>query len=107
MWALLTEPLGRALLSLLTTDHGSPGDLRRKTLLRELHALRAEAEAQGASTQVKQAIRSALWALRGEFPAADWVAPAVPTQNAVENPPSRRRPAPPPDEPRFPLPQRG
>lgn len=78
-WTLLTDPLGRALLSLLTTDHGLPGDPRRETLLRELQELRAQAEAQRAPTQVKGAIRSACWALRGEFPSAYSVVPDVST----------------------------
>lgn len=70
MWILLTNPLGRALLTLLTTDHGLPGDPQRKELLRELQELRAVAEARDAPLPVKRAIRSALLALRAEFPAA-------------------------------------
>jgi len=70
MWTLLTDPFGRALLTLLTTDHGLPGDPQRKELLRELQELRAVAEPWGAPIPVKRAIRSALLALRAEFPAA-------------------------------------
>jgi hypothetical protein len=77
MSMLLADPLGRALLSLLTTDFGLPGDPRRKVLLRVLQELRATAEAQGALAQVKGAIRSALWSLRAEFPAAYSCTPAI------------------------------
>lgn len=70
MSTLFADPLGRALLTLLTTDHGLPGAPRRTALLYALQDLRAEAEARGASAQVKGAIRSALWALRREFPTA-------------------------------------
>lgn len=69
MWTLLTDPLRRALLTLLTTDHGLPGDPQRKEFLRELQELRAVAEARGAPIAVKGAIRSALLALLAEFPA--------------------------------------
>jgi hypothetical protein len=77
MWTLLADPLGRALLSLLTTDHGLPGDPQRKVLLRELQALRTRADAQCAPDQVRRAIRSALLALRSEFPNADPGVPAI------------------------------
>ncbi|WP_457107152.1 hypothetical protein [Methylobacterium sp. P5_C11] len=70
MWTLLEDPLGRALLALLTSDYGLPGDPQRTVLLHELRHLRDEAEVRGAPAQVKGAIRSALLALRFEFPAA-------------------------------------
>lgn len=70
MSMLFADPLGRALLTLLTTDHGLAGAPQRKVLLRALQDLRAEAEARDASHQVKGAIRSALWSLRSEFPTA-------------------------------------
>ncbi|MCJ2073224.1 hypothetical protein MKK75_31320 [Methylobacterium sp. J-030] len=70
MSTLFSDPLGRALLTLLTTDHGLPGGPQRAVLLRSLLDLRTQAETRGASAQVRGAIRSALWALRGEFPAA-------------------------------------
>lgn len=68
MWTLFEDPIGRELLTLLTTDYGLPGDPRRKVLLRELQELRAEAEAQSVPTQVRRAICSALRAMRAEFP---------------------------------------
>lgn len=70
MSTLFADPLGRALLTLLTTDHGLPGAPERAVLLRALQNLREQAETMGASAQVQGAIRSALWALRAEFPAA-------------------------------------
>ena len=68
MWALLEDPMGRALMTLLTTDHGLPGDPRREALLHKLQKLRVEAEVQGRPAQVRQAIRSALRSMRTEFP---------------------------------------
>lgn len=83
MWTLLADPLGRALLSLLTTDHGLPGDPQRTVLLCELQALRTRAEAQCAPAQVKRAIRAALLALRSEFPNACSVLPAASSAAAI------------------------
>lgn len=83
MWTLLADPLGRALLSLLTTDHGLPGDPQRTVLLCELQALRTRAEAQFAPVQVKRAIRAALLALRSEFPNACSVLPAASSAAAI------------------------
>jgi hypothetical protein len=77
MSTLFADPLGRALLTLLTTDHGLPGAPQRRVLLLALQGLRAEAEARGASHQVKGAIRSALWSLRSEFPTAYAAAPDI------------------------------
>jgi len=70
MWALFEEPVGRKLLSLLTADHGLPGDPRREALFHALQELRTEAEALDVPAQVKRAIRSALRALYAEFPAS-------------------------------------
>lgn len=84
MWTLLEDPLGRALLALLTGDYGLPGDPQRSVLLHELRDLRAEAEARGAPAQVKAAIRSALLALRFEFPAAFSAGPTHPANAAFE-----------------------
>ena len=83
MCTLLTDPLGRALLSVLTTDYGKPGAPQRKMLLRELQLLRAKAEAENAPAQVKGAIRSSLWALRAEFPTAYSIVPALFTAAVV------------------------
>ena len=85
MWTLLTDPLGRALLTLLTTDYGLPGDPQRKELLRELQELRAVAEARGAPLPVKRRIRSALLALRAEFPAAIVIGSPDQRDAAAEN----------------------
>jgi hypothetical protein len=79
MWTLLTDPLGRALLHLLTTDYGMPGAPRRRVLLHELQDLHAKAEGQDAPAQVKAAIRTALRTLRAEFPDGYSAAPAVRT----------------------------
>jgi hypothetical protein len=68
MWTLLEDPMGRALMALLTTDHGLPGDPRREALLHKLQKLRIEAEVQGRPAQVRRAIRSALRSMRTEFP---------------------------------------
>ncbi len=84
MSTLFADPLGRALLTLLTTDHGLPGAPERTELLRALQDLRAQAEAQGASAQVRGAIRSALWALRAEFPTAYAVMPTTRTDVSVD-----------------------
>ena len=77
MSTLFADPLGRALLALLTTDHGLPGAPQRTVLLRALQDLRVRAEREGASAQVRGAIRSALWALRAEFPTAYAMRPAA------------------------------
>lgn len=77
MSTLFADPLGRALLTLLTTDFGLPGAPQRAVLLRALLDLRAQAETTGASAQVQGAIRSALWALRSEFPGMSIRAPAA------------------------------
>ena len=70
MAALLADPFGRQLLSLLTADYGLPGDPRRRVLLHELRQLQQRAQARDVPRQVTLAIRSALSALRTEFPAA-------------------------------------
>jgi hypothetical protein len=77
MSTLLADPFCRALLTLLTTDHGLPGAPQRIVLLQALQDLRARAETDGASAQVRGAIRSALWALRAEFPTAYAMRPAA------------------------------
>jgi hypothetical protein len=77
MSTLFADPLGRALLTLLTTDYGLPGAPQRAVLFRALQDLRAQAETMGASAQVQGAIRSALWALRAEFPGASVTAAAA------------------------------
>ncbi|MCJ2137040.1 hypothetical protein MKK69_23845 [Methylobacterium sp. J-026] len=84
MSTLFADPLGRALLTLLTTDHGLPGAPQRRKLLYALQDLRAEAESQGASAQVRGAIRSALWALRAEFPTAYAVMPTTGADVSVD-----------------------
>jgi len=68
MWTLLEAPMGRALMTLLTTDHGLLGDPRRAALLHKLLKLRVEAQIQDRPAQVRRAIRSALRAKRTEFP---------------------------------------
>jgi hypothetical protein len=85
MWTLLTDPLGRALLSILTADFGPPGDSRRRMLPFELQGLRARAAAQCAPIEVRWAIRSACWALRSEFPTAYSVLPAIPAAPVAES----------------------
>ena len=84
MSTLFADSLGRALLTLLTTDHGLPGTPERTERLRALQDLRAQAEAQGASALVRGAIRSALWALRAEFPTAYAVMPTTRTDVSVD-----------------------
>lgn len=74
---LFADPFGRALLKLLTTGHGLPGAPQRLVLLQALQDLRARAEADGASKQVRGAIRTILRALRGEFPAVYAPRPAA------------------------------
>ena len=69
MWALLEDPFGRKLLTILTTDHGLPGDPRRTVRLHALQQLRIEADAQGVPAPVFRAICSALRSMRTEFPA--------------------------------------
>ena len=85
MWTLLTDPLGRELLTVLTTDHGLPGDPQRLVLLRALQDLRAVAERRRAPVPVRRAIRSALWALRAEFPAAMPLGHADPRDASVDD----------------------
>jgi hypothetical protein len=68
MATLFTDPLGRQLLSLLTTDHGLPGDPERRVLRDALQQLQLRAQAQDAPRSVRMAIRAALAALRAEFP---------------------------------------
>ena len=77
MSTLFADPLGRALLALLATDHGLPGAPQRTVHLRALQDLRVRAERDGASAQVRGAIRSALWALRAEFATAYAMRPAA------------------------------
>lgn len=87
MSILFADPLGRALLTLLTTDYGLPGAPQRAVLLSALQDLRVRAETEGASTQVRGAIRSALWALRAEFPKACANDPSprqIPSSNAEQ-----------------------
>jgi hypothetical protein len=90
MWTLLEDPFGRKLLTLLTTDHGLPGDPRRTVLLHALQQLRIEADAQGAPALVLRAICSALRSMRTEFPAvfpmvSAACAPAVNHDDAVSS----------------------
>ncbi|KNY19595.1 hypothetical protein [Methylobacterium sp. ARG-1] len=68
MATLFTDPLGRQLLSLLTADHGLPGDPERRVLRDALQQLQLRAQAQDAPRSVRMAIRAALSALRAEFP---------------------------------------
>lgn len=68
MATLFTDPLGRQLLSLLTADHGLPGDPERLVLRDALQQLQLRAQAQDAPRSVRMAIRAALSALRAEFP---------------------------------------
>jgi hypothetical protein len=83
MATLFADPLGRQLLSLLMADYGLPGDPRREVLLHELQQLRVRAQSESAPRQVRMAIRSALSALRAEFPVAASAAPAVRTSALV------------------------
>ena len=68
MTTLFADPLGRQLLSLLTADHGLPGDPERRVLRDGLQQLQLRAQAQDAPRSVRMAIRAALSALRAEFP---------------------------------------
>jgi hypothetical protein len=77
MATLLTDPFGRQLLCLLTADFGMPGDPKRHALLHELQHLQLRAQAQDAPRQVRMAIRSALSALRTEFPTVRPITPAL------------------------------
>ena len=63
MAALLADPFGRQLLSLLTADYGLPGDPGRRVL----RQLQLRAQAASAPRSVTLAIRAALAALRAEF----------------------------------------
>ncbi|TXN40166.1 hypothetical protein [Methylobacterium sp. WL7] len=75
MAALLADPFGRQLLSLLTADYGIPGDPGRRVLRHELQQLQLRAQAARAPRSVTLAIRAALAALRAEFSAPLPIAP--------------------------------